>query len=218
MSLLGFNAIGRLALGQVQQAGQITTVMIASGGSLTITPKAATFAIFEAAGSYTLSISPVVASTEIFEVAGTGSLSLLPGSASFEIYAAVAPGSLTANGQGATFELWMPVSGGALVLTPISAPLWRTGFDYDVQQGGVGHYLLEMERAKQLARITRTIPPPVDRRTAPTFRPLASPPVAPIAPAVDMAAIQQQRMGEAAAKAKAAKKRRDEEAILLLAS
>lgn len=84
--------------------------------------------------------------------------------------------------------------------------------------GGIGHLLMEMQRAKQLAAITRTIPPPVDRRTAPTFRPVARPQAAPIAPAVDMAAIQKQHMEAAAAAAKVAKKRREEEAILLLAS
>lgn len=84
--------------------------------------------------------------------------------------------------------------------------------------GGVGHLLMEMQRAKQLAAITRTIPHPVDRRTMPMFRPVARPLAAPIAPAVDVAAIQKQRMEAAAAAAKVAKRRREEEAILLLAS
>jgi len=85
--------------------------------------------------------------------------------------------------------------------------------------GGIGHYLLEIERAKQLARITREIPPPIDRRTVPRFEPLRASPVAPIAPAVDMAAVQNERVAAAAAAAQAAKmrRRRDEEALLLLA-
>ena len=59
--------------------------------------------------------------------------------------------------------------------------------------GGVGHYKLELERAKQLAAITRKAPPPVDLRTRPQFAPLASPPIAAAALAVDMAAVQQQQ-------------------------
>jgi len=84
--------------------------------------------------------------------------------------------------------------------------------------GGVGHYKLELERAKQLAAITRKAPPPVDLRTRPQFAPLASPPIAAAALAVDMAAVQQQRMAAQMAQVQAAKKRREAEAILLLAS
>lgn len=84
--------------------------------------------------------------------------------------------------------------------------------------GGVGHYKLEMERAKQLARITRNPPAPVDLRTRPQFAPLASPYIAPTAQAPGIAPGQDQRMAAQMAAAQAAKKRRDVEAILLLAS
>jgi len=87
--------------------------------------------------------------------------------------------------------------------------------------GGVGHYLYEAARARQLAKITRTVPPPIDRRTAPIFAPIgqARAPMPASVPGIDMAAIQNQRMAEQVqAVAAAAKRRRNEQALLLLAS
>ncbi|MCK1275484.1 hypothetical protein IVB46_09610 [Bradyrhizobium sp. 61] len=84
--------------------------------------------------------------------------------------------------------------------------------------GGIGHFLEEIERQKQLNAITRKIPGPVDRRTIPRFAPLQAPPSAPPAPVPDMAAVQNQRMAEAGRQAAVAKRRREEEALLLLAS
>ena len=102
-----------------------------------------------------------------------------------------------------------------------NAGLSRTGYDHDQQQyGGIGHYLLELERARQLAAITRKVPGvPIDRRTVPRFEPLRASPIAQAAPAVDMQAAENERTAAAAAAAEAATKRRrrDEEAILLLA-
>jgi hypothetical protein len=85
--------------------------------------------------------------------------------------------------------------------------------------GGIGHFLEEMQRARDLAKITRQTPAPIDRTTPPQFAPIGSPPAAPIAPAIDLAAIQQQRMAaqQAAAAARAKRQRSDAEAILLLA-
>lgn len=95
-------------------------------------------------------------------------------------------------------------------------------FQEDAQPllGGIGHYLVEIEEAKRLAAITKRGPPGfVDLRSAPTFAPFGSPPIAPAAPPIDLQAVAAQR---AAAQLQAAqatqKRRRDEEAILLLAS
>jgi hypothetical protein len=92
--------------------------------------------------------------------------------------------------------------------------------DDDAIYGGIGHFLYEQARARQLAAITRKVPGvPIDRRTVPRFEPLRASPVAPAAPAVDMAAVQAERLAAAAAATQAANKRRrrDEEALLLLA-
>lgn len=87
--------------------------------------------------------------------------------------------------------------------------------------GGIGHYLVAQEEARQLARITRTTPRPIDRTTQPTFKPVASPPIAPSAPVINLQAIQNQRAAEqqqAAAQAATIKRRRQEEELLLLVS
>lgn len=84
--------------------------------------------------------------------------------------------------------------------------------------GGVGHYLYEQALAQKLVKITRKAPPPIDRRTAPQFKPLARPYSAPAAPAPNVAAPQNQRMAPQAAAVDEAKKRRDMEAIRLLTS
>lgn len=121
--------------------------------------------------------------------------------------------------QPSTDVVTMPVdSTGSLVVTGNPVDLRRTGFDYEFQQGGIGHLLLAAEQAKQLAAITRKAPPAIDLRSPVRFAPLASPPVAPPAPVTDLSAVHAQRTADAAAATEAAKKRRrDIEAILLLA-
>jgi hypothetical protein len=216
--MLGFDAVGRLALGQLPR-GSVTATLTAAAGSLTVTGSAVTFSIVEAAAAGSLALSGVTTSFAVKSAIGAGAFVSAGVAAVLTPTVNAASGTFTMNGQPVN-EIIMEAEGPAsFVVAGNYAALSRTGFDYDFQQGGIGHLLMEMERAKQLAAITRTIPPPVDRRSAPTFRPAPRPLAAPIAPAVDMmAAIQKQRMDEAAAASKAAKKRRDEEAILLLAS
>ncbi|WP_426418209.1 hypothetical protein [Bradyrhizobium genosp. A] len=154
----------------------------------------------------------------VSEAAGPGAFAWAGSAVAFAPTVNAVAASFTLNGNPVN-EIILEAEGPAtFTVTGNDAQLSRTGFDYEFQQGGIGHLLMEMERAKQLAAITRTIPPPVDRRTMPTFRPIARPHAAPIAPAIDVEAIQKQRMEAAAAAAKVAKKRREEEAILLLAS
>lgn len=218
MSLLGFDAVGRLALGQSPQT--VTTVLFpVSAGAFTVTAYPVTFTIKEPAAAGSFAVTGTAAGFTVKESGAPGAFAFSAGgAATFTLTEAASAGSFSLNGQPVN-EIILEAEGpAAFTVTGNDAQLSRTGFDYEFQQGGIGHLLMEMERAKQLAAITRTIPPPVDRRTAPTFRPVARPQAAPIAPAVDVSAIQKQRMEAAAAAAKAAKKRRDEEAILLLAS
>jgi hypothetical protein len=75
-------------------------------------------------------------------------------------------------------------------------------------------FLPRRQRARQLAAITRKVPGvPIDRRTVQRFEPLRA---SPVVPAVDMRAVQNERMAAAAAASKT-RRRRDEEALLLLA-
>ena len=83
--------------------------------------------------------------------------------------------------------------------------------------GGIGHYLEAIEQARQLAKITRNTPSPIDRTSRPQFAPVGRPPIAPV---VDLQAIQNQRTAaQLAASARAAtiKRGRQEAEILLLA-
>lgn len=217
MSLLGFDAVGRLALGQVNGSGSTANFSV-SAGAFTLTAFPVTFTVKEAVAAGSIALAGVSASFTVSEPAASGAFALAGNPFTVKIAEQIAAGAFTLNGQPAN-EIILETEGpAAFIVTGNDAALSRTGFDYDFQQGGIGHLLMEIQRAKQLAVITRTIPPPVDRRTMPTFRTAPRPQAAPIAPAIDIAAIQKQRMDEAAAAAKVAKRRREEEAILLLAS
>jgi hypothetical protein len=214
MSLLGFDALGRLAVGQLPAIRYVT--LTAQASSYTVTGIAATFTITEtpAVGSFALTGA---ATGQLSMAVASGSFSTFGIAQSFQITENVAVGSYVISGS-LTNNINAPSDPGTFRLTSVDTPLIRTGDDYEFKLGGVGHFLEEIERQKRLNAITRKIPGPVDRRTVPRFEPLRAPPSAPSAPAPDVAAIQNQRTTEAAAQAEAAKKRRrDEEAVLLLA-
>lgn len=213
MSLLGFDAIGRLALAQVRRGN---TSIPSVSGSFVVSGVAQAFALTEnaTAGLFALSGAPLseVIGVTAGSFAVTGQAQVLKITENVAAGSYVITGSISNNVSGAADP-------GAYRLTGLDQPLIWTGAGVDTSYtGGVGHYLEEIERQKRLNAITRKVPGPVDRRTMPRFAPLAAPPITPTAPAPDMAAVQNQRMVEAAAQAKAAKRRRDEEAVLLLAS
>lgn len=215
--MLGFDALGRLALGQIS-GGATTAYLSTAAGAFTLTAFPVSFQITEAVSAGSLVLAGSASSFTVSEAAGPGAFAWAGSAVAFAPTVNAVAASFTLNGNPVN-EIILEAEGPAtFTVTGNDAQLSRTGFDYEFQQGGIGHLLMEMERAKQLAAITRTIPPPVDRRTMPTFRPIARPHAAPIAPAIDVEAIQKQRMEAAAAAAKVAKKRREEEAILLLAS
>jgi len=216
--MLGFGAIGVNPVGIGPRGGVTNTVLTASTGSFALTGGAATFTITQAAAVGSFALTGVSASFSISWPNAAGAFALSGIAASFNVSISAAPGAFTINGQPANEIILWPDAPAAFTVTGSDANLVRTGDDYEFKLGGVGHYKLELERAKRLAAITRNPPPPVDLRTRPQFEPLARPPIAPAAPAVDIAAIQKQRMDAAAAAAQAAKKRREIEAILLLAS
>jgi hypothetical protein len=197
---------------------QAVTVLAADGGSYTLTGLPAAFrdAFPAAAGAYSLTGVPIT----LFGALSAGSFALTGRAAGFSRVQAAAPGAFALTGRAQSTSLVMQAAGAAYVITTPDTSLIRSGFDYEVQQGGIGHYLLELERARQLAAITRKVPGvPIDRRTVPRFEPLRASPIAQAAPAVDMQAAVNERTAAAAATAEAATKRRrrDEEAILLLA-
>lgn len=219
MSLLGFGALGSYALGSVPQGAATNTVMPVSATSYAITTVAVSFKISEAVAvsafaitgistGFNVGLSPTAAAYTVTGVAQTYGIGFAPASASYLI-----TGIATTDGLGE------PIVGVSYTITFSPVPLIRTGDNTDQVYGGIGHYLVAAEEARQLARITRTTPRPIDRTTPPQFRPVASPPIAPSAPVIDLQAIQNQRMAEqqqATAQAATIKRRREEEGLLLL--
>jgi hypothetical protein len=195
--MLGFDAIGRLALAQIQR-GNIS--MPAVSGSFTVTGAAQTARITEnvTAGSFAYSGTDI---TESFVVGSPGAFALTGAAQAFRLTENVGAGSYVVTGVDRK-QHHRRADAGSFVLTGSSPALIWTGAGVDTSYtGGVGHFLEEMERVKRLAAITRKIPAPVDRRTIPRFAPLQAPPSAPAAPAPDLAANQNQRTAEAAAQA-----------------
>ncbi|WP_316214890.1 hypothetical protein [Bradyrhizobium sp. SZCCHNR2035] len=257
MSLLGFDALGRQALGELPH-GQQAVVLAAAAGSFGFTGQAAGFSIAEAATAGSIALSDVTAtfrvawpetvsafaaagvaaSFKVSEAAVTGSVAFgvvpvatsqtwpVPGSSFAVSYKSAplvpevnaSPGAFTLAGFAANEPIVEVAAGASIAVTFNSAELVRTGYDYEVTLGGVGHYRLEMERAKQLARITRKAPPPVDLRTTPKFEAIGRVQMASAAVPVDRSVTQAQRIADQMRPAQAAKKRREIEAILLLAS
>lgn len=212
MALLGFDAIGRLALAQVTPGN---VVLSAVSGSYTISGVAQALNITENAGTGLFSLSASSISMEIGVDAGSfalsGAVQTFDLTENVDVGAYIITGSLSNNIDGASDP-------GSFVIAGVDTQLIWTGAGVDTSYtGGIGHFLEEIERQKRLNAITRKIPAPVDRRTVPRFGSLPAVQPMPTAPVVDMAAIEQQRQAEAA-RAAAARRRRDEEAVLLRAS
>ncbi|WP_315729032.1 hypothetical protein [Bradyrhizobium sp. SZCCHNS2015] len=255
MSLLGFDALGRKALGELPHAQQ-SVVLTADVGSLVLAGNAAGFSIVEAASAGSVALSGVTAtfrvawpeagavfasvgaaaSFAVSEAAVTGSVALggVPVATSqtwraagasvavtFEpallVPAVIAsPGALQATAIAANDTVLEAAAGAVVVLSPSPTDLVRTGDDHEFKLGGVGHFRLELERAKQLARITRKVPPPVDLRTASKFKSIRVPQSVLPATGTDLSAGQFQHLASQMRVVAAAKKRCELEAILLL--
>jgi hypothetical protein len=250
--MLGFDALGRLALGQARAA---PTTLAASVGSFSVTGIAASLTISQASGAGAYALSGVGTPLRASMSAQTGVGSMIGVTASFNLAELSAVGSyglgavkffvqtpagLDALGRlaigqmsnavpisGVAVSIKMPAAGSALAITPgpLNA-LLRTGADFDLVYGGIGHYLEELERARQLAKITRKTPAPIVQQSGPALRPAPSASIAPMAtaslpPAIDLQAIAAQRMAQQQAQAEQArtlKRRRQQLEILLLAS
>jgi hypothetical protein len=217
MSLLGFDATGRLALGQLPRSPYIT--LRVDTQSYTLTANSVTLKATDNISPAAFVIAAQGVTLKEIEAVSANSFALTASTVSFKLVAIVSPAFFAVTTNPTTEPEVEYVGAASYAITFNDVPLIWTGAGIDTSYtGGVGHFLEEIERQKRLNAITRKIPGPVDRRTVPRFAPLQAPPSAPAAPAPDMAAIQNQRMAEAAAQARIAKRRRDEEAVLLLAS
>jgi hypothetical protein len=116
---------------------------------------------------------------------------------------------------GVAVSINMPEAGGSYATSFGANTLIRTGADFDLVYGGIGHYLEEIERLKQLAKITRKTPAPIVQSPGPRLQPLASP--LPQPPTIDPRTVAAQLRARAD-QARILKRRRQEAEILLLAS
>jgi hypothetical protein len=259
MSLLGFDAVGRLAPGQLPKSSII--VLPAAAGSHVLTGTAVAFKISEAGSAGSHALSGVSAGFAVSLAPSVGACSVTGGSASFAVGEAAAFGNIALSGVAASFKTSFASAAGGYALSGVASPfnvslasvtgahavaghaanepivevaaggsyaiafgnntLIRTGADFDLVYGGIGHTLEEIERARQLARITRKTPAPIVHEFGPRPQPMASAPGAPQPPAIDRQAVAAQRLAELQAQQARAgilQRRRQAIEILLLAS
>jgi hypothetical protein len=86
-----------------------------------------------------------------------------------------ASGAYAITGGSALLPGIMRADGGAYVITLGQYTLARSGGEFDLVYGGIGHYLEEIERAKQLRKITRKTPAPVVHEKWPRLPPPPQP-------------------------------------------
>jgi hypothetical protein len=246
--MLSFDALGRLGLGQLPATKSLPAVAgsyvvtgasaaftigeAAAIGSCAVSGVSASFAAMWIASGTSYAMAGSSIPDIVSEAAGSGTYTVTspdiqPVRASGNMLGSGALGS-GALGQitqrqinsGPTFAFVEAASGGSISITPgpLNA-LTRTGADFDLVYGGIGHYLEEIRRLESLQKITRKTPAPIVQQNMPLPQPPAALPVAPQAPAMDMQAIATQRMAvQQAQQAATQKRRRQDIEILLLAS
>jgi len=218
MSLLGFDAIGRHALGQLPDRKKL--ILNVTTANYAVTANGVSTGITANISPGAFVVAPQGVTLQELEAVSVGTFWLSTSAVSFKLIETVSAAAYVVSGQPTLEQANEVVQPASFAIAFSDVPLTWTGYSYEPPHGGVGHFLMEVEQAKQLAAITkRIVPPPIDTRSAPRFEPLTNPQGAPLAPVVDMPGILQQRMDGQAQAAQAAKKRqRDIEAILLLAA
>ncbi len=207
-------------------AGEAVT-LTANTGAYAATGSAAAFVPLLSAGTGSYGILGQAAFKSNF-VVSAGSYAVTGITAPDVVSLLAVSGSYTIAGGGNLAPLVMRADAGAYALTLGDFVLTRTGGEYDQVYGGIGHYLEELERQRQLAKITRPTPAPIVREVRAHFKPLTFPQPAaqaqahPPAPVVDFQAIAAQRKAsqlaqqQAAQQAAIATRRRREAELLLL--
>jgi hypothetical protein len=172
--MLGFDALGRLALGQIGHAGAVAVTLTADTGAYTYTGNGATFTttLVGAVTPYVLTGNAAVFTTTM-PVAST-SYALTGNGASFNVTLAATAGAFALSGGAAAFDTNFSVSAASFVVSSGTHTLIRTGDETEQVYGGVGHYLEELAKRRQLEKITKRRPVPVVQRL-PELRPLAIP-------------------------------------------
>lgn len=184
-SLTGNNTLSTTAL--LSESGSYTlngsaassvVVLAASAGSYSLTgvATAALSTLTAQPGAYALNGNPAGGASEF--VAEAGAYTLTGSAATLDPALLASAGSYTITGNDAAFPIVWRVEGGSYTIVPGESELRRTGYDYPPDYYGIGHYLEEIQRLKQLNAITRKVPPPIIREVRANIRPIAAPQVA----------------------------------------
>jgi len=207
--------------------GYAITGNAAFGGSLLPAP----------AGSYALGGTPalfagtIAAAADGFAIGGqtaafkstfaapAGAYAISGGATAFQTSLPPLSGGYVLSGGSSWLPGTMRVDGGGYVVALGEYALRRSGGDYDQVYGGIGHYLEELERIRQLARITRKTPAPIVHETGPRLPPIAPSVAEPMMPQPDPRQIIARRLEAEKLQRQAAiaMRRRREAEILLLA-
>lgn len=170
--MLGFDALGRLALGQIRQDGAVAVVITASAGAYTLTGNAITLntTLAASAGAYVFTGNAALFNTSM--AVSAGSFSLTGNAVSFNAGLVAGAGAYALSGVDTAFAVNFVASGGTITITSGDHTLTRTGDETEQVYGGVGHYLEELAKKRKLEKITRRNPPPIVQRP-PELRPFA---------------------------------------------
>src|SRR6185437_14993689 len=99
MSLLGFDAVGRLALGQLSRIGLTNTVLVAGTGAFTETGFAAAFRILQASTGASCSVTADAATFGAKLVVAAGSYVFTGDASTFSTRLAAAAGNFALTGS-----------------------------------------------------------------------------------------------------------------------
>ncbi len=121
--MLGFDALGTLALGQAANQGASTIVLVANAGAYTITGNALVFrgALALAAGAYVVTGTAAGGASSL--LAAAGAYALAGGAAALPATLSAAAGGYALAGQPAAIRGVLVAFGGAYVVAPSAAPL-----------------------------------------------------------------------------------------------
>jgi hypothetical protein len=166
--MLGFDALGRLALGEIPPSSQ-TTTLVADPGSYAITGRAAGFKATELAATGSYLVTGRSASFLVRWTAGSGQYSITASNVLMATALSALSGVYSVTGRDTLFGARFVAESGVYTLTLGDFELRRTGYDYDPVQYGIGHIKLAMEEARRLSRVVKLTPYPVVRQL-PTLR------------------------------------------------
>lgn len=122
--MLGFNATGHLALGQVADAATTTTVLVASGGAFSLVGNVATFRVQMplSVGAFTYTGNGAALTPTL--VAGVGSFVEGGGAVTFKVSWPQAAGSFALTGYSPVLSVILSAQTGQYVLSGANVPLF----------------------------------------------------------------------------------------------